>query len=406
MRVLGATARFSRVGGWRLSRVGRPAVVLLACLVGVGVFLVGAVAVSGGRVLGPARGVSRLVRQVLRLGATGTESAALGRGGVRGLGGFADDLTLAGTGTVSFSAVVKPNGRVTTAYFEFGLGTRYREPRPSGVVYDQSTPKVHLGPGFGPHSVSGRVSGLVPNALYHLRLVALSSAGTVYSRDAPFRTAKDPAPPIPRIGATMNVEPVSGLVFFQPPRSKSSDAGVAGLVAGDGFLPLTEPRQLPIDSQIDPRAGAMRLVLASPQRPHNQRVTLAGGLFSLSQTRHGLEKGLTTLDLLEDDFPGAPTYNSCVVHTSADALDAEARTAQSSSLVLQTLRARDQDGRFRTRGRYSATTVTGAGTVWDTIDRCDGTLTVVHRGTVIVSDLGLGTTIALHAGQRYLAKAP
>jgi D-serine deaminase-like pyridoxal phosphate-dependent protein len=87
-------------------------------------------------------------------------------------------------------------------------------------------------------------------------------------------------------------------------------------------------------------------------------------------------------------------------------LDAEARTAQSSSLVLQTLRARDQDGRFRTRGRYSATTVTGAGTVWDTIDRCDGTLTVVHRGTVIVSDLGLGTTIALHAGQRYLAKAP
>src|ERR1019366_9019573 len=97
---------------------------------------------------------------------------------------------------------------------------------------------------------------------------------------------------------------------------KSSDAAsVAGLVAGDGFLPLTAPRQLPIDSQIAPRARAMRLVLASPHRPHNKRLTLAGGLFSLSQTRHGLEKGLTTLDLLEDDFPGAPTYNSCVFLT-------------------------------------------------------------------------------------------
>jgi hypothetical protein len=74
--------------------------------------------------------------------------------------------------------------------------------------------------------------------------------------------------------------------------------------------------------------------------------------------------------------------------------------------VLQTLRARDQSGRFRTLGRYSAATVSSTGTVWDTIDRCDGTLTIVQRGTAIVSDLGLGTTIAVHAGQRYLAKAP
>jgi hypothetical protein len=338
----------------------------------------------------------------------GTESAALGRNAVRGLGWFADDLMVTGTGTVSFSAVVKPNGRATTAYFEFGLGTRYREPRPSGVIYDESTPPVDLSADSRPHLVWGRVSGLVPNALYHLRLVASSSAGTVYSRDATFRTAKDPAPPLPLIGATVNVEPVSGLVLIQPPRGNTSRAAeVARLVEGEGFLPLTEARQLPIDSQIDARAGALRMVVASPQRRHTQRVTLAGGLFSLSQTRYGLEKGLTTLpgsatlDLLENDFPGAPTYNSCGAHTSADA-----RSAQSSSLVLQTLRARDQSGRFRTLGRYSAATVSGTGTVWDTIDRCDGTLTIVQRGTVIVSDLGLGTTIAVHAGQHYLPKAP
>jgi hypothetical protein len=65
MRGLRAAERFSHIGGWRLSRVGRHAVVSLASLVGVGVFLVGAVAVSGGRVLGPAGGLSRLGPSVL-----------------------------------------------------------------------------------------------------------------------------------------------------------------------------------------------------------------------------------------------------------------------------------------------------------------------------------------------------
>jgi hypothetical protein len=340
----------------------------------------------------------------------GAVAASYGRGlgaarGVSGLAGFADDLMVTGMQTVSFSAIVRPNGRSTTAYFQFGLGTRYREPRPSGVVYDQSTPVVHLGSGFGPHTVSGTVAGLVPNALYHLRLVATSSAATVYSRDTTFWTAKDPAPPIPLIGAKVNLAPVSGLVLTQTPRGNLARASeLARLVEGPGFVPLTETRQRPIDSKIDARAGALRLVVASPQRRHTQRVTLAGGVFSLSQIGRGLNKGLTTVDLLEGAFPGAPTYNSCGVQTPGGAL--APTTAQPSSLVLQTLRARDQDGGFRTRGRYSAATASGIGAVWDTIDRCDGTLTIVHRGTVVVSDFGPGKTVAVHAGQRYLAEAP
>jgi hypothetical protein len=42
--------------------------------------------------------------------------------------------------------------------------------------------------------------------------------------------------------------------------------------------------------------------------------------------------------------------------------------------------------------------------VWDTIDRCDGTLTIVKRGTVDVTDFRLRKTISVHAGHRYLAK--
>jgi hypothetical protein len=367
------------------------------------------------RIRGGAQGLShagrvrRCAAVLAALGGFWLAGAPVSGGRVLGLdrGGVVHGLMVTGTGTVSFSALVKPNGRATTAYFEFGLGTRYREPRPPGVVYDESTPAVHLGAGFRPHLVWGRAAGLVPNAIYNLRLVAASSAGTVDSPNTTFRTAKDRAPSPPRIGATANVEPVSGLALIQPPSGHSPMASAAqSVAAGAGFLPLTEARQMPIASQVDARAGALQMVLASPRSRHPQQVTLSGALFSLSQSRGGSDMGLTTFALLENDFPGAPTDNRCAASISAAALDAHAPVARSSGLVLQTLRARDDGGRFRTLGRYGAATGSAGGTVWDTIDRCDGTLIIVQRGTVLVSDLGLGTTLTVHAGQRYLAQAP
>ena len=70
--------------------------------------------------------------------------------------------------------------------------------------------------------------------------------------------------------------------------------------------------------------------------------------------------------------------------------------------MLQTLRARENHGHFRTKGKYSSATVRG--TAWLTIDRCDGTLTVVQRGTVDVFDNRRRKTIVVHAGQTYLAR--
>jgi ferric-dicitrate binding protein FerR (iron transport regulator) len=59
-------------------------------------------------------------------------------------------------------------------------------------------------------------------------------------------------------------------------------------------------------------------------------------------------------------------------------------------------------GRFRTRGRSSTATVRG--TEWSVIDRCDGTLTTVKRGTVIVRDTVKHRTVKLRSGQSYLAR--
>jgi hypothetical protein len=61
-------------------------------------------------------------------------------------------------------------------------------------------------------------------------------------------------------------------------------------------------------------------------------------------------------------------------------------------------------GSFQTRGQYSSATVRG--TAWVTTDRCDGTLTQVTQGVVVVVDLEKRKTIVVRAGRSYLAAKP
>jgi hypothetical protein len=68
---------------------------------------------------------------------------------------------------------------------------------------------------------------------------------------------------------------------------------------------------------------------------------------------------------------------------------------------VRQLWARDDHGRFTTYGLTSVATVRG--TVWLTQDRCDGTLTRVLRGRVLVHDRVLHRTVVLTAGREYVA---
>jgi hypothetical protein len=204
----------------------------------------------------------------------------------------------------------------------------------------------------------------------------------------------------------VDLTPVSGLVFVKVPAGNSVDGGSAAIasatfVKGKGFVPLTTLRGLPLGSEVDARRGTVEVTTASATHGKLQSGTFAGGLFRVTQERSGIDKGLTTLSLLEGAFPGAPSYARCRSATRA-AVDPAAHAAAISQRILQTLRASDRHGSFRTRGRYSAATVRG--TVWETIDRCDGTLTIVRRGTVTVTDLIRHVTITVRAGQRYLAR--
>ncbi|MHB8692817.1 MAG: hypothetical protein ACYDHH_16395 [Solirubrobacteraceae bacterium] len=306
-----------------------------------------------------------------------------------------------GTSVATFTATVNPHGLATTAHFEYGLDAQYRTPSSTAVVYDLSSPEQPGGSDFAAHTISDTVTGLVPNALYHFRLVATNSAGTVDGPDQTFKTPASTAPSTPVISKTFNAVPLSGLVLIKLPAGQHS-AGDA-ISKGAAFIPLTEVRQLPSGTQVDARLGGLKLIAAAAADQHIgkiQSLTLSGALFKIgAQNNSGIQKGLLTLTLQEDVFPGSPSYATCAAHAAGDPL---ARPAISPG-ALQTLHASDRHGRFRTRGRYSASTVRG--TNWDTIDRCDGTLTVVRRGTVDVFDFGTRTTITVHAGHDYLAKA-
>jgi hypothetical protein len=178
-------------------------------------------------------------------------------------------------------------------------------------------------------------------------------------------------------------------------------AGTVGLRKGGHFVQLTEPRVIPIGSTLDTTKGTIRLITATAVPHKTQDGTFSRGLFSISQARKGPNKGLATLSLIEGLFPGAPSYASCKATKAADT--SPIASAALSSKVLQSLHA-SAHGKFRTRGRYSAATVRG--TVWTMSDRCDGTLTVVHRGTVAVRDFVRHVMVLVHAGHRYLAIAP
>ncbi|MGI9539876.1 MAG: hypothetical protein ACR2N6_06990, partial [Miltoncostaeaceae bacterium] len=91
--------------------------------------------------------------------------------------------------------------------------------------------------------------------------------------------------------------------------------------------------------------------------------------------------------------------------SAGEAARARAR-ARSPRAVQRRLWVRDKKGLFRTRGRNSVATVRG--TKWLTVDRCDGTLTYVKEGSVVVRDLRRKRNKLVKAGRRHFVpkKAP
>jgi hypothetical protein len=192
--------------------------------------------------------------------------------------------------------------------------------------------------------------------------------------------------PKPVLGKSVTIGLVSGKVYLRlPPKAKGSAHTSAAKPRK--FVPLVGIRDIPVGTTLDSRRGVVRIFTAA--NASSTKLGIAdfnGGYFNSLQNRR--LHGLTDINLTGGSF------RRC---------SARGASAARSRRVVRRVRGSGR-GRFRTRGRYSAATVRG--TIWETIDRCDGTLTKVTQGSVTVRDLRKRRNVIVRAGKSYLARAP
>src|SRR5215210_8104637 len=314
-----------------------------------------------------------------------------------------------GAGTVRLKARVSPNSQATTYSIEWGTTTEYGE----------QTSALSAGPAVpGPVTVS-TVVDLPLDSHYHARVTATNASGTAVSDDQMFYLTADgavvkekpavkppegtstvvvpeaPAPtaPVdtsgtftpaapPALGHDVTVRPVSGSVFVKAPGS-------------DHYVPLGAGGNIRVGSLVDTRRGRVNLQSARNTRGRTQNGIFWGGIFQIRQRRHN-SRGITNLHLRGGRFASCPAPAGTA---SASAL---ARETGGRGRVVRRLWGKDRHARFRTHGRDSVATVRG--TQWVTTDRCDGTLTKVREGKVLVRDLHRKRSVLLTAGHAYLAR--
>jgi streptogramin lyase len=172
----------------------------------------------------------------------------------------------------------------------------------------------------------------------------------------------------------ISVERIRGAVFLRLPDEKT-------------FVPLKRQRLVPEGTEIDASNGQVRLT-----KQARTTGTFYEGRFVIAFPSQ--PRGVVELRLSGGSFkPCAPTRT----------VSARATAQKPPRRSVRRLWG-NAKGKFRTKGRYSYTTVRG--TAWLTDDRCDGTLTRVKQGRILTFDTIENRSIALRAGQSHLAEAP
>ena len=186
-------------------------------------------------------------------------------------------------------------------------------------------------------------------------------------------------PPAPTYANTVVLTAIGGKVSIRVPGARY------------GFVRLANvPTVVPVGTVVDTTAGRVKLTSADPGPKPAQLQTgqFFLGIFRIDQGRSA--GGLVSL-VIRDNVTGSVCGGTAPAHGAAV-----------NRRVLGLLRGTAK-GRFRTTGRFAAATVRG--TDWGVRDRCDGTLTVVRTGVVVVRDFRLNKDVTVRAGQTYLAQA-
>ena len=184
------------------------------------------------------------------------------------------------------------------------------------------------------------------------------------------------------------------------------------LPQGRRFFPLAQNVKIPFESTVDPKDDAVRLVTARNRAGARQVASVSLGRFGVHQ--EGGRRPVTELRL-EGSLPDCrgsstrPRRAKRAARSSPRRLLVEVgkhgpAAKNSERAALSAARGkRRRGGNVRARGRYSWGS--SFGTKWLTEERCNGTLTKVISGTVLVRDFGLRRTVTVRPGKPYLARS-
>jgi hypothetical protein len=168
-------------------------------------------------------------------------------------------------------------------------------------------------------------------------------------------------PPAPVAGSRLTARVVSGTVRLRH---------------GTRYTTLSGTQSIKVGSTLDARHGTVELT--AEVRGHTQTGRFGAGIFRVHQATASAPVALA--------LAGNPFGPTCQA---------------GSHKVVRRLRATTAGGRWQTVARASTAGVTKPAT-WITQDRCDGTLTVVRKGTATVRPVH-GHAGTVRAGHRRLA---
>ena len=177
----------------------------------------------------------------------------------------------------------------------------------------------------------------------------------------------------PQPGVRVGVVVVRGKVLVKKPGTNK-------------FVELPSTTEIPIGSQVDTTKGTIRLTSALGGGRTNTS-DFYDGIFQIFQRRS--RNAVTLLRLVGGNF-------RLCGRSSASSVELVGKSRRPIRHVWGSGK-----GRFSTQGRYSSATVRG--TRWLTQDQCNGTLTRVLRGIVLVHDFVKRKNVNVRAGHSYLA---
>ena len=192
-----------------------------------------------------------------------------------------------------------------------------------------------------------------------------------------------PTTPAPDGTTTPVAAPVPGKSFGGAVRS-----GVVTVMINGTPVPLDPSVPIPAGATVDATKGTIALSAAADSTGAVQTANFTGGKFAVTQKLG--TRMVTDLKLRGGNFSG------CGSRT------ASRTTARAASKRKVRRLWGSGKGRFRTHGSHAVATVRG--TTWSVTDRCDGTLTRVEHGVVVVDDLKRKRSKVLRRGQSYLAR--